>query len=423
MQSHLNSIMDVILKWLRRAVYLLMGFIMFYGFINQFLLPEDIRNWPRIILIIIFAGAVIVFTALSKNFRLGDQTKLAVLLAVLTVFIFYLSFLVYGTNPFGIAFLGLIAVLSVISYKLGFFILLNIVMFGGSIFLLFGRPTAYEVLSNHQRTGAILFLLISIFSYFIRSGFRQVIDTLDSKMTEADKLHIESLSNYENTKEATKVILDQLDNLKLATAKSKTLSKEVTTAVSDIAIGSGSQASDLQESVRELEELSEEINGVRTNVRVAIDELRSREADSEEGFKIIQELKDTSIKSTKLNKTIEDEIAGISDGFLEIIASVETINSIAAQTNLLALNASIESARLVKLVKALQLLLMKYVSWQKRPPKVLDVLKKSLTTLRNKLKRPKTLCQNYKINLPTQMILLKLQQPTTHLLMKHLEKP
>lgn len=345
MQSHLNAIMEVILRWVRRAIYLLMGFIMFYGFINQFLLPEDIRNWTNIIIIIAFSGAVILFTAFTVKFKIADQTKLGILLVLLTVFIVYVSMQVYTTNPFGIAFLALIAILSIISYKLRYFIGLHFVMLSSALFIFFSRSTAYEVMSNHQRTGTILFVLLTIFTYFVRSAFRQVIDTLDTKMSEAEKLHERSQTNFEAIKDATADILEQLDQLKESTSKSSTISKEVTTAVSHIAAGASSQAGDLQESVAELEDLSNLINGVRENVKGAIDELKSREADSEEGFKIIQELKDTSVESQSLNKTIEDEIIAIRDGFQEISTSVETINAIAAQTNLLALNASIESAR------------------------------------------------------------------------------
>jgi methyl-accepting chemotaxis protein len=186
---------------------------------------------------------------------------------------------------------------------------------------------------------------MAIYTYFISSGFRQVIDALDTKMTEASILHQESLDNYEVIKEATESIYIQIDQLKEASNKSMLISKEVTNAVSDIATGSQSQASDLQDSVETLEELSEEINGVKNYVTAAIEALKSREKDSEEGFKIIEELRNNSTSSIQLNQTIEEEIKAISDGFKEIITSVETINSIAAQTNLLALNASIESAR------------------------------------------------------------------------------
>ncbi len=345
MQSHLNTIMEVILKWIRRAVYLLMGFIIFYGFVNQFLLPEDIRNWGRIIIIIVFSAAIIIFTILLKNMKMNDQVKLGILLVLLTVFIIFISNLVYSTNPFGVAFLGLIAILSIISYKMRYFIGLHIAMLLSAAYILLSQTTYYEVQPNHSRTGIILFFLLSIFSYFVRSGFRQVIDTLDQKMTEAEALQVSSLENYEVIKKVTNEILDGIDHLKQSTSESKRITEEVQTAVYDIATGSNSQADDLKESVNELDQLSDEIDGVRENVRAAIDELRSREKDSEEGVKIIQELKDNSIKSTNLNETIEGEIVNISDGFLEIISSVETINSIASQTNLLALNASIESAR------------------------------------------------------------------------------
>lgn len=345
MQSHLNSIMEVILKWLRRAVYLLMGFIIFYGFLNQFLLPAETRNWLQIFILIIFAVALIVFTYFTSKMRFNDMGKLGILLSILGIFIVFVSLLVYRTNPFGVAFLGLIAVLSVISYKLTYFLGLNSLMIVSALFILYGRATVYEVMPNHQRTGTILFILIALFSYFTRSAFRQVINTLDVKMTEAESLRQASEDSYEQIKGASAAILNQIESLKESTAKSKDISAEVTKAVSDISIGSHSQATDLQDSVMELDELSNEIDGVKVNVRNAIDHLKSREADSEEGFRIIEELAGSSIKSTELNQTIESEITAIGEGFKEISTSVETINAIASQTNLLALNASIESAR------------------------------------------------------------------------------
>lgn len=264
---------------------------------------------------------------------------------VLTLFSAFISFMVYRTNPFGVAFLLLISVISIISYKKIFFFSMQAVMLVAAGLLLYGVETAVDIQPNHQRTGMILFLLIAIFSYFMRSGFTQVIDTLDNKMIEAAALQAESVEHYEKIKTSTHDILQGIEQLNASTSQTKQISQEVTTAVNDIATGSQSQAEDLKVSVIQLDELSNQIDIVKDQIGVVISELSEREKDSDEGYKIIQDLKEASSKSTELNHTIEQEILNISDGFQEIITSVETINSIASQTNLLALNASIESAR------------------------------------------------------------------------------
>lgn len=78
MQSNINSILNVIAKWLCRATYLLLGFIIVYGFLNQFLLPEDIRDWTQIVVIIIVTGLLMVGNFFLSKSKLNPTNIIVV---------------------------------------------------------------------------------------------------------------------------------------------------------------------------------------------------------------------------------------------------------------------------------------------------------------------------------------------------------
>ena len=146
-------------------------------------------------------------------------------------------------------------------------------------------------------------------------------------------------------KESSEKVKDGAVTLFDIISESSNVGEEIAKSVQEIAGGATNQAGQLDDGVRIVSELEEEINKSIDSSNSMLDSSREVKKSSEEGSLAIENL------SIKYNENIEasDNIARKVDILTEKSNEVGTIigaiKSITEQTNLLALNASIEAAR------------------------------------------------------------------------------
>lgn len=122
-------------------------------------------------------------------------------------------------------------------------------------------------------------------------------------------------------------------------------SNEISTSISEIGHGISGQAQDSQSCLLQMDELSEKIKSVNTNI-VDID-LIAKDTDHliKKGIGTMEELSKQSEATNDITKYVVENIAALEVKSHSIGQIIQVINEIADQTNLLALNASIEAAR------------------------------------------------------------------------------
>lgn len=124
-----------------------------------------------------------------------------------------------------------------------------------------------------------------------------------------------------------------------------TASKDISIAISEIQEGITQQAHDTEQSLRQTDDLANQINLVNEHTYEISKIANETKSVVNNGFDEVEELNNATKSNIDItNKTIKDmeDLERESKAITEIIG---VINDIAAQTNLLSLNASIEAAR------------------------------------------------------------------------------
>lgn len=119
----------------------------------------------------------------------------------------------------------------------------------------------------------------------------------------------------------------------------------ITNAVSDINSGIEGQAMDSQQCLLQMDELSEKISIVNSNIteiEVLIEDMKIMVSN---GLDTIEKLNKQSDETNRITKYVVNNISILEEKTELIGDIVKVINEIANQTNLLSLNASIEAAR------------------------------------------------------------------------------
>ncbi len=138
---------------------------------------------------------------------------------------------------------------------------------------------------------------------------------------------------------------DAADNLSGTSGDILTSTKDISKAIDEIEKGVVQQASDTEQCLLQMSNLSEQINQVYNNTYQIEQIAKDAKEIVGEGITTIDELNDKSNATTVITREVISEIEDLELQSGSIESFIEVINGIADQTNLLSLNASIEAAR------------------------------------------------------------------------------
>ena len=137
----------------------------------------------------------------------------------------------------------------------------------------------------------------------------------------------------------------QSENLSSVAEEISSSSQNVTEAINEIAQGTGSQSEDLINVTDALNEFSNKLSGMVSEIQVVDSNSREISSMANESSSEMNKLNQSVTKVSDSFKTFNNKIVGLGKDINEINEITNIINSIAGQTNLLALNAAIEAAR------------------------------------------------------------------------------
>ena len=124
-----------------------------------------------------------------------------------------------------------------------------------------------------------------------------------------------------------------------------TSTKDISLAIDEIEKGVVQQASDTEQCLLQMSNLSDKINQVYNNTYEIEQIAKDTKVIVGDGITTIDELNVKSSATTDITKVVINEIEELELQSASIESFIEVINGIADQTNLLSLNASIEAAR------------------------------------------------------------------------------
>jgi len=343
MNQHVEIIYANIVKALRRAVYVAMALVAIYAPMTLVINPPEQRNPALIIGLEIYVVIVIGIMFWMKKSKMKYENQVTLLSYLYLLFVFIPAVGGYYNNMLLWAYLFTIFIVSVLVIRNTPYIILTALIYVAT-YLTVIKDTV-RVAGNMRNTSVFLVVIGTLITFYIRKSFMDILKNLSDNMDEVEKKSEANQVMLDTILGTTRELTQDLNNLNASIEQTEGISKDIDIAIDDVAKGATSQASDLQTSVEEMNQLGMAIEQLHQNLTDMSELLSEREADNQETMSTVQKLDSTNKESNELNKRIEMDIVKLTDQFKPVIETIMTISSIANQTNLLALNASIESAR------------------------------------------------------------------------------
>lgn len=145
--------------------------------------------------------------------------------------------------------------------------------------------------------------------------------------------------------EVSNMVTNSSEALSLTSVQLVESSKDIMGIIEDMDTGIGQQAEEAKICLNKMENLGEKIANVNEGtIKISKFAINTKDVVNS-GIVTIDELGDKAKETSKITKSVIDNIENLEKESHFIESIIDTINSIAKQTNLLALNASIEAAR------------------------------------------------------------------------------
>ncbi|WP_243129558.1 methyl-accepting chemotaxis protein [Clostridium sp. HBUAS56017] len=149
----------------------------------------------------------------------------------------------------------------------------------------------------------------------------------------------------EETKNVSKIVIDESDEIKNMSSQAYSISEGVSTAMEAIATGTLSQVNELEKTVSTMDKLAASINNIISNISNVTSISNETKHVGDESLHIVQTLQVKTENTNEIMDEITFNINVLSESIKEIEQVIELIKEISEQTNLLSLNAGIEAAR------------------------------------------------------------------------------
>jgi methyl-accepting chemotaxis protein len=174
-------------------------------------------------------------------------------------------------------------------------------------------------------------------------------DNGKDELSEVSKNFNEMLININTlvtkVKESSGRIMEFSEKISGLANNSKSMSENISVTVKQIADGAHEQASDINDSVGNMDRLSDEINNVGVDMNDVSQVIEHTKSLNKDAFAAVDKLNEKSNQTDAASDRIANNINSLNDNMKEIQKIVKVIVEISEQTNLLALNAAIEAAR------------------------------------------------------------------------------
>jgi methyl-accepting chemotaxis protein len=224
------------------------------------------------------------------------------------------------------------------------------VIMSSILFLLIGLGIVYVIASNISKgiksTSKHLDLLATgILNEEVSPKYLKLKDEVGDMTSSMQTMQHSLRQMINKIKDNSSNINMQSENLSSVAEEISSSSQNVAEAINQIAQGTGSQSDDLINVTEILDEFSNKLSGMVSEIQVVDSNSREISSMANESNNEMNKLNQSVTKVSETFKTFNGKITELAKDINEINEITNIINNIAGQTNLLALNAAIEAAR------------------------------------------------------------------------------